>query len=192
MDEPSLPGTGYKALDREGYDDGGVADLTLVIDLDDSVLRRKRGEHDYFTALKADLLPRVVKGPIAALPRREQKIKLAKLLFSDEDQEEDKTPSEVWIDHVDGDEDTRTIRTRTDRLASARMALSLSSVLKEPACQSLSLSEISKRRLAMYGKDGAADALRCAEKAIQIAGPGFWDRDEIEIEASFHRWDGID
>ena len=77
MDEPSLPGTGYKALDREGYDDGGVADLTLVIDLDDSVLRRKRGEHDYFTALKADLLPRVVKGPIAALPRREQKIKLA-------------------------------------------------------------------------------------------------------------------
>ena len=163
-----------------------MADLTLVIDLDDSVLRRKRGENDYFNALKADLLPRIVKGPLAKIPRREQKIKLAKLLFSDEDQQEDKTPSEVWIDHVDGDEDTRTIRTRTKRLDSARMALSLSSVLKEPACQSLSLSEISKRRLAMYGKDGAEDALRCADLAIQIAGPAFWDRAEVEMEVSFH------
>jgi len=186
LEQPSLPGTGYKALDQEGYDDGGVADLTLVIDLDDSVLRRKRGESDYFNALKADLLPRIVKGPLAKIPRREQKIKLAKLLFSDEDQQEDKTPSEVWIDHVDGDEDTRTIRTRTKRLDSARMALSLSSVLKEPACQSLSLSEISKRRLAMYGKDGAEDALRCADLAIQIAGPAFWDRAEVEMETTEH------
>ena len=91
MEEPSLPGSGYKALGQDGYDDGGVADLTLVIDLDDSVLRRKRGETDYFTALKADLLPRVMNGPLAHLPRREQKIKLAKLLFSDEESEEDKT-----------------------------------------------------------------------------------------------------
>lgn len=73
LEQPSLPGTGYKALDQEGYDDGGVADLTLVIDLDDSVLRRKRGENDYFNALKADLLPRIVKGPLAKIPRREQK-----------------------------------------------------------------------------------------------------------------------
>jgi len=73
LDEPGLPGTGYKALNQDGYDDGGVADLTLVIDLDDSVLRRRRGENDYFTALKADLLPRVVKGSMAQLPRREQK-----------------------------------------------------------------------------------------------------------------------
>ena len=64
------------------------------------------------------------------------------------------------------------------------MALSLSSVLREPACASLSLSEISKRRLAYYGKDGAEAALRCADKAIEIAGPEFWDRDEIEIEVS--------
>lgn len=183
LEEPSLPGSGYKALNQEGYDDGGVADLTLVIDLDDSVLRRKRGENDYFTALKADLLPRVMKGPMAHLPRREQKIKLAKLLFSDEEQDEDKTPSEVFVDHVDGDEDAKTLQLRTDRLASARMALSLSSVLREPACASLSLSEISKRRLAMFGKAGGEDALRCAEKAIQIAGPEFWDRDETEIEA---------
>lgn len=184
MNEPSLPGSGYKALDREGYDDGGVADLTLVIDLEDSVLRRKRGENEYFSALKADLLPRVTKGPLAAMTRREQKIKLAKLLFSEEEHEEDKNPSEVWMDTVDGNEDALTKKHRLERLASARMALSLASVLREPACASLSLSEISKRRLAFYGKDGAEDALRCADKAIAIAGSGFWDRDEIEIEVS--------
>ena len=184
LDEPSLPGSGYKALDREGYDDGGVADLTLVIDLEDSVLRRKRGENEYFTALKADLLPRVTKGPLAQMSRREQKIKLAKLLFSEEEHEEDKNPSEVWMDTVDGNEDAQTKKHRMERLSSARMALSLSSVLREPACASLSLSEISKRRLALYGKDGAIDALRCADKAIEIAGAGFWDRDEIEVEVS--------
>ncbi|KAL3945808.1 MAG: hypothetical protein SGBAC_000080 [Bacillariaceae sp.] len=183
LDEPSLPGSGYKALDREGYDDGGVADLTLVIDLEDSVLRRKRGENEYFTALKADLLPRVTKGPLAQMSRREQKIKLAKLLFSEEEHEEDKNPSEVWMDTVDGKEDAQTKKHRMERLSSARMALSLSSVLREPACASLSLSEISKRRLALYGKDGAIDALRCADKAIEIAGDDFWDRDEIEVEA---------
>jgi tetratricopeptide (TPR) repeat protein len=186
LNEPSLPGSGYKALNQDGYDDGGVADLTLVIDLDDSVLRRKRGETDYFTALKADLLPRVMNGPLANLPRREQKIKLAKLLFSDEENDEDKTPSEVWTDSVDpldDDDDFETKKSRKDRLASARMALSLSSVLREPACASLSLSEISKRRLACFGKVGGEDALRCANKAIEIASNGFWDRDDVEIEA---------
>jgi len=184
LNEPSLPGSGYKALDQDGYDDGGVADLTLVIDLDDSVLRRKRGETEYFTALKADLLPRVMSGPLSHLPRREQKIKLAKLLFSDEENEEDKTPSEVWTDSIDPmDDDNETKKTRKERLASARMALSLSSVLREPACASLSLSEISKRRLACFGKAGGEDALRCAEKAIEVASDGFWDRDEVEIEA---------
>jgi len=186
LNEPSLPGSGYKALNQDGYDDGGVADLTLVIDLDDSVLRRKRGETDYFTALKADLLPRVMNGPLAHLPRREQKIKLAKLLFSDEENDEDKTPSEVWTDSVDPDDDDddfETKKSRKDRLASARMALSLSSVLREPACASLSLSEISKRRLACFGKAGGEDALRCANKAIEIASNGFWDRDDVEIEA---------
>lgn len=182
LDEPSLPGSGYKALDREGFDDGGVADLTLVIDLEDSVLRRKRGENEYFSALKADLLPRVTRGPMAQMTRREQKIKLAKLLFSEEDHEEDKNPSEVWMDNQDSNEDESIKNHRAERLASARMALSLSSVLREPACASLSLSEISKRRLAFYGKDGAEAALRCADKAIEIAGGGFWDRDEIEIE----------
>lgn len=185
LNEPSLPGSGYKALGQEGYDDGGVADLTLVIDLDDNVLRRKRGDTEYFTALKADLLPRVTKGPMAHLPRREQKIKLAKLLFSDEETEEDKTPSEVWSDNVDPDDEDEyeTKKIRVDNLASARMALSLSSVLREPACASLSLSEISKRRLGCYGKKAGEDALRCAIKAIEIASNGHWDRDEIEIES---------
>lgn len=185
MDEPSLPGSGYKALDRDGFDDGGVADLTLVIDLEDSVLRRKRGENEYFTALKADLLPRVTKGPLAHMTRREQKIKLAKLLFSEEEHDEDKNPSEVWMDTVDGKEDALTKKHRVERLASARMALSLSSVLREPACASLSLSEISKRRLAFHGKEGAEAALRCADKAVEIAGAGFWDRDEVELEVRF-------
>jgi tetratricopeptide (TPR) repeat protein len=184
LEEPSLPGSGYKALNQDGYDDGGVADLTLVIDLDDSVLRRKRGETDYFTALKADLLPRVMTGPLTHLPRREQKIKLAKLLFSDDESDEEKTPSEVWSDSIDvEDDDAETKKTRRERLASARMALSLSSVLREPACASLSLSEISKRRLAYFGKAGSEDALRCADKAIGIASNGFWDRDDVEIEA---------
>ncbi len=184
MDQPSLPGSGYKALDREGFDDGGVADLTLVIDLEDSVLRRKRGETDYFTALRADLLPRITTGHLGRLSRREQKIKLAKLLFSEEEHEEDKSPSEVWTDTVDGNEDAMTRKHRSERLAQARTALTLSSLLREPACASLSLSEISKRRLALYGKEGAEAALRCADKAIEIAGEGFWDSDEIEIEVS--------
>jgi len=182
LDEPTLPGSGYKALDREGFDDGGVADLTLVIDLEDSVLRRKRGENEYFSALKADLLPRVTRGPMAGMTRRDQKIKLAKLLFSEEEQDEDNSPSEVYVDSVDGEEDEATKAHRRERLASARTALSLSTVLREPACASLSLSEIAKRTLALHGKSGAAAALRCADKAIEIAGDGFWDSDEIELE----------
>lgn len=183
LEEPTLPGSGYKALDREGFDDGGVADLTLVIDLEDSVLRRKRGENEYFSALKADLLPRITRGQLASMSRREQKIKLAKLLFSEEEHEEDSNPSEVYeANAVDGQEDEETLAYRKERLSSARTALSLSTVLREPACASLSLSEISKRRLALHGKEGAEAALRCADKAIEIAGSGFWDSDEIEIE----------
>lgn len=184
LDEPKLPGTGHKALDQDGYDDGGVADLTLVIDLEDSVLRRKRGETDYFTALKADLLPRVTTGQYAPLPRREQKIKLAKLLFSDEDDDDDddSNPSEVYVDSVDGSEDNATKLRRQERLNSAKFALRLSTVLREPACASLSLSEISKRHLSCYGKEGAEVALRCSDKAIEIASDGFYDNDDIAIE----------
>lgn len=184
LDEPKSPGSLYKALDREGYDDGGVADLTLVIDLEDSVLRRKRGENAYFSALKADLLPRVNSGQYANVPRREQKIRLAKLLFSDDEELEgdEANPSEVYEDNVDGTEDEATKKQRQDRLASAKFALRLSSVLREAACASLSLSEISKRYLAAKGKEGAEAAFRCATKAVEIASDGFYDNDEIAVE----------
>lgn len=185
LTEPKIPGSEHKTLDQDGYDDGGVADLTLVIDLEDSALRRKRGENNYFSALKADLLPRVTQGQMADLSRRDQKIRLAKLLFSEEGEDEDESdPCEVYMDNVDGTEDDETKKLRLDRLNSAKFALRLSSVLREPACASLSLAEISKRYLTCYGKEYAEAALRCADKAIQISSDGFWDSDEIAIEVN--------
>jgi hypothetical protein len=183
LEEPTIPGNGHKALDRPGYDDGGVGDLTLVMDLDDSVLRRKRGENEYFSALKADLLPRVTTGHYVNLSRRDQKVRLAKLLFAESDErEEEVNPSEVYVDSVDGKEDEDTKKRRLERLESSKFALRLSSVLREPACTSLSLSEISKRHLICYGKAAAEAALRCADKSIEIAGDGFWDNDEMAVE----------
>ncbi|KAL3822237.1 hypothetical protein ACHAXA_005870 [Cyclostephanos tholiformis] len=182
LDKPALPGSGFKVLGEERYDDGGVADLSLLIDLEDSVQRRKRGENEYFTALKADLLPRATRGPMAKMTRREQKVSLAQLLFSEDDDCEDKGPSEVYVEQT-GDEDSATLRHRADRLAQARAALRLSLLLREPACASLSLSELCKRKLTQAGREGAVDALRCADKALEIAGPGFWDSDEVQLEA---------
>jgi len=183
LNEPALPGTGFKVLDGEGYDDGGVADLSLLIDLEDSVQRRRRGENEYFQALKADLLPRAIKGPMAKMTRREQKVSLAQLLFSEDDDCEDKGPSEVYIEQIEGEEDKPTLKHRADRLAQARAALRLSLLLREAACTSLSLSELCKRKLTYSGKSGAQEALRCADKALEISGSGFWDGDEIAIEA---------
>lgn len=144
--------------------------------------RRRRGENEYFQALKADLLPRATKGPMAKMSRREQKVSLAQLLFSEDDDCEDKGPSEVYVDQVDGEEDAATLKHRADRLAQARAALRLSLLLREPACTSLSLSELCKRKLTHSGREGGEEALRCSEKALQIAGEGFWDGDEIAIE----------
>ncbi|KAL7484288.1 hypothetical protein ACHAW6_009956 [Cyclotella cf. meneghiniana] len=186
LEKPALPGSGFKVIGSEGYDDGGVADLSLLIDLEDSVQRRKRGENEYFSALKADLLPRATRGPMAKMTRREQKVSLAQLLFSEDDDCDDKGPSEVYIEQHradDEEEDVATLKHRSDRLAQARAALRLSLLLREPACASLSLSELCKRKLTMSGKNGAAEALRCADKAIEIAGPGFWDSDEVALEA---------
>merc|ERR1711862_510104 len=76
-----------------------------------------------------------------------------------------------------------TLKKRKERLTQSRAALRLSLMLREPSCLCISLSELSKRRLAYYGKEGAADALRCVDKAIEVAGDGFWDRDEIALEA---------
>ncbi|KAL7430404.1 hypothetical protein ACHAXH_001313 [Discostella pseudostelligera] len=183
LDKPALPGSGFKILGEEGYDDGGVADLSLLIDLEDSVQRRKRGENEYFTALKADLLPRATRGPMAKQSRREQKVSLAQLLFSEDDDCEDKGPSEVYVEQVSGEEDEATKKHRRDRLAQARAALRLSLLLREPACASLSLSELCKRKLTEAGKEGALEALRCADKALEISGSGFWDSDEVQLEA---------
>mmetsp|Transcript_25701 Transcript_25701/g.37906 ORF Transcript_25701/g.37906 Transcript_25701/m.37906 type:complete len:419 (-) Transcript_25701:86-1342(-) len=185
LDEPALPGTGFKVLEGDGYDDGGVADLSLLIDLEDSVQRRRRGETEYFSALKADLLPRATRGPMAKMTRREQKVSLAQLLFSEDEGDEDKGPSEIYMDHGGGDdEDKTTLMHRADRLSQARAALRLSLLLREPACASLSLAELCKRKINLSGKNGAEEALRCADKALEIAGDGFWDGDDVAIEAS--------
>lgn len=119
---------------------------------------------------------------MAKMTRREQKVSLAQLLFSEDDDSEDKGPSEVYVDQVTGDEDGGTLKHRSDRLAQARAALRLSLLLREPACASLSLSELCKRKLTQAGKEGAIEALRCADKALEISGPGFWDSDEVQLE----------
>ena len=63
----------------------------------------------------------------------------------------------------------------------------MSLMLREAACACLSLSELCKRELILNGKAGAAKALRCAEKALEIAGDGFWDMDDVAMEVScFH------
>jgi len=154
-----------------------------LIDLEDNVQRRRRGENEYFKALNADLLPRATKGPMGRMSRREQKVSLAQLLFSEAEDCEDKGPSEVYVEQVDGGEDAATLKHRAERLQQARAALRMSLMLREAACTSLSLSELCKRKLTMSGKNGADEALRCADKAIEIAGDGFWDGDDVAIEA---------
>lgn len=152
--------------------------------MEDNVQRRKRGENEYFRALQADLLPRAVKGPMGQMSRREQKVSLAQLLFSEADDTEDKGPSEVYVEQVDGGEDQATMNLRAKRLQAAKAALRMSLMLREAACASLSLSELCKRKLTFSGKQGAEEALRCADKALEIAGPGFWDGDDVAIEVS--------
>lgn len=183
LEEPSLAGGGFKVLDGPGYDDGGVADLSILIDLEDTSQRRRRGDNDYFSALKGDLLPRATRGPMAQMNRRDQKVSLAQLLFSEDEGNEDKGPSEVYVENTVDDDDPQTMKNRIERLSQARAALRLSLLLREPSCASLSLTEICKRKLTLSGKAGAEEALRCAEKAIEIAGDGFWDSDEVNIES---------
>lgn len=185
LTEPKAPGSLYKTLDQDGYDDGGVGDLSLVMDLEDNIVRRKRGDADYQAAYRADLLPRIKKGNYAQLQRRDQKIQLAQMLFGDgeTEQDSDTKASEVYMDN-EREVDENTKKQRLERLNIAKQCLEISYILREVACQSLSLSEISKRHLALKGKDGAEDALRCATKAAEIASNGFYDNDEIFMEVS--------
>ena len=185
---PQVPGARFRVLDadKDGYDDGGVGDLTLLIDLDDRVLRRKRGENDYFAAVKSNILPREKRGQIAQLSRRDQKVQLATFMFSDgdatSDEDEDSdTPSEVYVDTT-GQDDQEKQQRRKARLAKAKHSLKLSFNLAEPACAAMSLSEISKRTLLCYGKEGAVAAFRCASKALEMAGDGYYDNDQILME----------
>jgi len=188
LTEPKVPGSKFKVLDQDGYDDGGVGDLTLLIDLEDRVLRRKRGDNAYFSAVRSDVLPRVTTGPFSHLTRREQKIELAKLLFSDgdvrvDDDEDNSTPSEVYMETVGQQDDEELRKRRLERLDKSKQSLRLSIYLCEPACAAISLTEISKRVLLLDGKDGAEVALRCASKAIEVASDQYYDSDLIVMEA---------
>lgn len=74
MDAPSLPGTCFKVLGGQGYDDSGVTDLGLLIDFGDSVLRRRHGgEIEFFIALKKD-------GHMAKMSRQSLNVSLVELL----------------------------------------------------------------------------------------------------------------
>ena len=130
-------------------------------------------------------MPRLTTGPEAQLDRRNQKIRLARILFSDGD-EEDVNPSEVYSEQDEVDEET--LKVRQVRLKTAKESLKMSSVLREAACISLSLSELSKRYLLAQGKEGAEAALRCADKAIEVASDGFYDSDDVAVEVGGGYW----
>ena len=185
MDKPQTPGSIRKVLGEDGYDDGGVGDLRLAIDLEDYVLRRKRGENAYFQALKNDLIPRIKEGNWKRMTRKEQKIELAKMLFHEEGDEEiiqDPYKSvEVYSERVE-ELDTATKNKFTTLLRSAKYALQCALVLREPACVALCLSKVCERYLQLYGKEGAEDAVRCGKKAIAICLEDFYDIDDVAIE----------
>jgi hypothetical protein len=188
LPEPKIPGNKFKVLDSEldGYDDGGVKDLMLIMDLEDHVLRRKRGDLDYFTALQNNALPKVTTGRLAPLSRRDQKVKLATLMFSDgsaklEDDEDSLSSSEVYMDTY-GQDDPELRRRREGRLRTCKEALKFSMLLREPACAAVALTEISKRILLLRGREGGEDALRCAMKSIEMASDGCYDNEDILLE----------
>lgn len=189
LDKPQTPGALRMNFGGEGFDDGGVGDLKLAIDLDDHVLRRKRGEANFVMAVQTDSLPRMREGRFKDVYRRDQKVQLAQILFSEDSagdsdlaQNPTKT-SEVYTEPLIDERDEETKKLLLESLRSAKFALRLSLVLREPACICLSLAEISKRYLALNGKEGAQDAYRCALKGIEIATSEFYDVDEMAVEA---------
>ena len=191
MDKPQTPGSIRKVLGADGYDDGGVGDLRLAIDLEDYVQRRKRGELQYFQALKDDLVPRIKDGNWKRMARKEQKIELAKMLFHEEGDEEiiqdPMKAVEIYTERVE-ELDEVTKKKYTAQLNAAKYALQCAIVLREPACVALCLAKVSERYLQVYGKEGAEDAVRCGKKAIAICLEDFYDIDDVSIEVS---WDMV-
>uniref|UniRef100_A0A7S3PC96 Uncharacterized protein n=1 Tax=Amphora coffeiformis TaxID=265554 RepID=A0A7S3PC96_9STRA len=186
LDKPQTPGSIRKVLGADGYDDGGVGDLRLAIDLEDYVLRRKRGENEYFRSLKMDLIPRIKEGNWKRLSRKEQKIELAKMLFHEEGDEEiiqgDPYKSvEVYSERAE-ELDADTKKKYLSLLRAAKYALECAIVLREPACVALCLSKVCERYLQVFGKEGAEDAIRCGKKAIAICLEDYYDIDDVAVE----------
>ena len=76
----SLPGTQFNVLDKPGYyDDGGVGDLQLIIDLHDHTLIRIKKPAAYQTLLDNDELPKARRGPLKDVSRADQKAHLAQV-----------------------------------------------------------------------------------------------------------------
>ena len=63
-----------------------------------------------------------------------QRVSLAQLLSSEDDDCEDKGSSEVYVEEVDGEEDAATVKHCSDCLQQARAALRLSLLLRESVC----------------------------------------------------------
>ena len=158
--------------------------MKLIIDLDDNMLRRMKGDKDYNERLARDDLPKGRRGPIKDLSRRDQKAQLATLLFKEEEQDEDKGPSEVYYHSKSPQiaDDSKTRQHKMQRLKQAMMALRLSIMLRSAGCASLSLAELCKRRM-QFDQRLSVAALRAAKLSLDIAGENEWDPDLVVLEA---------
>ena len=77
LTEANLPGDGFNVIDQPGrFDDGGVNDLQLILDIRDHALRRQKGDHEYMKLLNGDNLPKARVGQIQELSRSDQKAKV--------------------------------------------------------------------------------------------------------------------
>lgn len=78
LDESELPGGSFNVIDQPGrFDDGGVNDLQLVLDIRDHALRRQKGDHEYMKLLNGDNLPKARVGQIKEMSRSDQKGKVS-------------------------------------------------------------------------------------------------------------------
>jgi hypothetical protein len=63
LEEPSLAGGVFKVMNAPGYDAGGVTELSLWIDLEDTSQHCRHGDTHYFTQPNVDQLPCATHGP---------------------------------------------------------------------------------------------------------------------------------